>query len=362
MGECLITRRGGEAYELPVLDENYPEDVTLTVIKGNTAEASFNAIFATHGKPSEYTYQWYVDGVAVEGANNSLFVMADLGETVNHSVYCEITNKAGTVVTRVATLKVTQYYTPVLNTSYPADADVTYKYNGTTSATFNVQIATDGNPADYSYQWYVNGSAVSGETGPTYTKAGMNADATYTVYCEVTNAAGTVQSRTATLDVSLRKTYLYNNGDSCADVTGGWAVTDRYYNYKRRKPTLTLGASTMKVDLSVSAINNNFENGCVETNKTIDLTDYSILTFVVTAASFSKDYYGTQAYANLGVAPDGSGEFSFTARTETRAAGTFTVDVSKLSGAYVIVINPRQQTGGKSTLNAWAEFSEINLV
>ena len=101
------------------------------------------------------------------------------------------------------------YTLPVLNSSYPANVTQLEKSGG--SATFKVVIDTAGNPAEYTYQWYVNGSAVSGATSSSYTKTGLTAAATYTVYCKVTNAAGTVQSRTATLTVqSSQPTYTYS--------------------------------------------------------------------------------------------------------------------------------------------------------
>lgn len=83
---------------------------------------------------------------------------------------------------------------PVLNASYPADVTV----NAGASATFKVAIATDGYPKKYTYQWYVNGSAVSGATGISFTYAPAS-PGSYTVSCKVTNGAGTVTSRTATL-------------------------------------------------------------------------------------------------------------------------------------------------------------------
>ena len=60
MGECLIVRRGGESYELPVLSASYPKDVTVTA-------------------------------------------------AATYSVYCKVTNKAGSVNSRTATLTVRSY-------------------------------------------------------------------------------------------------------------------------------------------------------------------------------------------------------------------------------------------------------------
>ena len=54
MGECFISRRGGEAYKLPILDANYPQDIS--VVASTNGSVSFSTIISEHGKPSEYTY------------------------------------------------------------------------------------------------------------------------------------------------------------------------------------------------------------------------------------------------------------------------------------------------------------------
>ena len=188
----------GEIYKPAVLNADYPQDASKTVIKGNTTSATFSVQIAEAGYPAEYTYQWYLDGVAVEGATESSYVVGGLGETAEHTVYCEVTNKGGMAQSRIASLSVTQYYTPKLNSSYPANVTGA-EIDG--SATFKVEIEEAGNPAEYTYQWYVNDSAVSGATGASYTRS-SHVKGTYTIYCKVTNAAGTVQSRTATLTVT----------------------------------------------------------------------------------------------------------------------------------------------------------------
>lgn len=255
--------------ELPVLDAAYPKDVNLTVIKGDTVSATFNVIFTAHGKPANYTYQWYVDGVAVEGANSSVFVKDNLANTANHNVYCEITNEAGTVTTRIATLNVTQHYTPVLNANYPAD--VTLNDGSTTSATFKVTIATAGVPASYTYQWYVNGAAVSGATSASYTRSNLVKAETLTVYCKVTNAAGTVQSRTATL--AVKHTLLYKNGTRYDAVTGGITATGQKWESGdgTAVPTVTYNTSDVKIGHSANG------GGCAYFKNKLDLTNFKTL-------------------------------------------------------------------------------------
>jgi len=95
------------------------------------------------------------------------------------------------------------YKTPVLNSAYPADVTQLEKSGG--SASFEVKISKAGHPDSYTYQWYVNDVAVSGATGASYTKTGLTSAATYRVYCKVTSAAGSVNSRTATLTVQTTK-------------------------------------------------------------------------------------------------------------------------------------------------------------
>lgn len=132
MGDCYIIRRGGSsgpAYSLPVLNEAYPQDVT--VVASANGSASFTVQITQPGTPAEYTYQWYQNGSAIASATAASVTLTGLTEAASHTVYCEVTNKAGTVTSRVATLTVKDWL-PV------------YAYTG------NATLLNDGN-----YNWRI---------------------------------------------------------------------------------------------------------------------------------------------------------------------------------------------------------------
>ena len=170
----------------PTLNSSYPQNATI--VKGNSTTLS--VVVSSAGYPNSYSYQWYKDGVAISGATGSSFNAAP---TSTATYYCEVSNYAGTVTSRTAT--VTVNYLPVLNSSYPQDATI-IKGNSTT---LSASISTAGNPNSYTYQWYKGCSAISGATSSSLE---VSPSSTSTYYCRVTNAAGSVDTRTATVTVN----------------------------------------------------------------------------------------------------------------------------------------------------------------
>lgn len=112
MAECLLLKSGGQTKKLPVLNASYPANVT----NWQGEQATFKVEISTAGVPAEYTYQWYRDGAKWTEATNATVSWsgASIG---SHSIYCVVTNKAGEVTSRVATLTV-------------KDPNMTYTYSG----------------------------------------------------------------------------------------------------------------------------------------------------------------------------------------------------------------------------------------
>jgi hypothetical protein len=98
----------------------------------------------------------------------------------------------------------------------------------TVAAGANVQfsVTATGRPTP-TYQWNINGSAISGATSPTLSLANVQSSSAGTYTVVVTNSAGTATSSQATLTVSAT-----NTGPSSGDSGGGgggametWFVT-----------------------------------------------------------------------------------------------------------------------------------------
>ena len=197
--------------KLMILDSNYPEDVTVTVTPGETADVTFESVIAEHGRPDKYSYQWYVNDAAVDGATENSYTKAVSTNPNVDKVYCAVTNKKGTLNTRVANLTV--LYTPVLDENYPSDATV----ESGNSVTCEAIIKEAGNPAEYTYQWYKDDIAIEGATSSTYTYETTKAGTT-SLHCVVSNSVGSVTTRKATITAE----YFYIFKDGKFPNGGGW--------------------------------------------------------------------------------------------------------------------------------------------
>lgn len=234
--------------------------------------------------------------------------------------------KDATISEEGQTLNVTLLSVPVLNSSYPADATVTVK----NSVTVKVSIATEGFPKSYSYQWYQGGSKVNGATASSYTFT-PSSIGTMSVYCVVTNVAGSVQSRTA--KITVNPLYLYNPGNECSSVTGGYSqqtcgsgggTIEKSSNWMYAAASNTTGWSIRR-------------NGYTTNNK-IDLTKYSQLVVRLTCNGNNNGVSGAGATVMV---MNQKAPTSFVTNFEKNVSvsyAEYTIDISKLSGSYYIYL------------------------
>ena len=162
-----------------------------SVITGETATFTVTA-----SGTAPFTYQWKKNGANIPSATSDSYTtpatsIADSG--LAYSVV--VTNSAGTVTSKDATLTVTATAEKPAITTQPEAQTVTEGQ----SATFSV-TATGTSPG---YQWKKNGTVIDGATSSSYTTpATSSADNTAVFSVVVTNSAGTVTSSGAALTVN----------------------------------------------------------------------------------------------------------------------------------------------------------------
>lgn len=164
-----------------------------------SAVAGASATFTAAGSGfSTLSWQWKWNGTNVTGAVASTWITPILGVGDNNSpVQVILSDTAGTVLSRVATLFVANGGQPPAITVPPQSITIVTNQN----ATFTVQAA--GSPT-LTYQWALNGVNIAGATTTSFTTnsvpIGANGNS-YTV--GITNSFGGVLSSPAILTVTL---------------------------------------------------------------------------------------------------------------------------------------------------------------
>jgi hypothetical protein len=138
----------------------------------------------------EMGYQWYKDGVAIDGATRPTYAASAAG-----SYTVAITNTAGTTTSSAAVIAVSSSVTaPAINVQ-----PVAQTVNAGTSATLWVTV----NGVSPSYQWYRNDVAIAGATDRIYKINTTNASSAGNYKVVVTNTAGSVTSASVALTVNV---------------------------------------------------------------------------------------------------------------------------------------------------------------
>ena len=161
--------------------------VSQTVAVGSAVTFSVSAVGT---KP--FTYQWKKGSTSIAGATNSTYTIPST-QTANTGAYSVVvSNAAGSMTSSAATLSVK--IAPTITTQ-PVNATVTAGKN----ATFKV-VASGS--ATLTYQWYFNGTIISGAGSATYTVTAAQSANVGTYSVIVTNAVGSVTSAGAMLTVN----------------------------------------------------------------------------------------------------------------------------------------------------------------
>ena len=142
--------------ETPLLEiVSGPDDLTVT--EGD--DATF--IVTTTGGSGTLSYQWLADNVVINDATDSILTIPGVTLDDSGTVYqIQVTDDGNTTVFASATLTVEEADINLVITAQPVDATV----DEGDDASFSVTAVGDG---PLSYQWFADGSAISGETTDT---------------------------------------------------------------------------------------------------------------------------------------------------------------------------------------------------
>jgi hypothetical protein len=168
------------------------QPVNDTVTAGQAANFSVTA----SGSPAP-SYQWKKNGSSISGATSHTYTTpATVAGDTGGAFDVVVSNSAGSVTSRSATLTVTSSAFAPAITVQPVNDTVT------AGQAANFSVTASGSPAP-TYQWKKNGSSIPGATSHTYTTpATVAGDTGSTFDVMVSNSAGSVTSRSATLTVN----------------------------------------------------------------------------------------------------------------------------------------------------------------
>jgi len=164
-----------------------PSSVTMDV---GQSQAFTSTVLG--GSPP-YSYQWYVNNAPVAGATNPTYTFTP-SSAGSYTVHLNVTDSTSTTV-KSNVAQVTVNSAPsvsILPISWVMDVGQSKLFTSTVS----------GGTSPYTYQWYLNGAAVSGATSSSWTFT-PSSSGSYTVYLNVTDSVGVrVKSNVASVTVN----------------------------------------------------------------------------------------------------------------------------------------------------------------
>jgi hypothetical protein len=188
--------------------------ISGTVTQGQVLTASNN--LADVDGLGTISYQWLSNGTAISGATGSTYTLtqAEVGKTLSvKASYSDLLGAAESVTSSstVSVANVNDLPTGSVTISGTAT-------QGQVLTVSNTLADLDGLSA-ISYQWFSNGSAISGATGVTYTLAQVDVGKAISVKASYTDLLGTAESKTS-LQTNLVASKVNSNPTGSVTIAG----------------------------------------------------------------------------------------------------------------------------------------------
>lgn len=141
------------------------------------------------------------------------------------------------------------------------------------------------------------------------------------------------------------KLYLYNKGDECTDITGGWGGTNPSTYF--RTGTVTKNADNIKVSIS------SMQSIYAHTTNKIPLTDINTIYAHILGVSNVNNSKIVTVFA-VGTSIGGSDAANYVLSSSSN--GYVRIDVSKLEGDYYVYFKAASETN-----SAYINFDEVYM-
>ncbi len=173
-----------------------PPAATILPASTNVAAGSNVTFSATAYGTPPLQYQWQLNGTNIAGGSTNAFSITNVsaGSAGNYSLV--ISDFSGSVTSAVSTLTVTGIPIPPTITAQPQSLVV----NPGSNATFSVSAVST---LPLNYQWYFNGTNISGATNLTFTDPNVQVANTGNYFVVITNSLGSVTSSVAVLSLNF---------------------------------------------------------------------------------------------------------------------------------------------------------------
>lgn len=188
-----------------------PPTITGQPASSDVCEGASVTLSVNVNAQGTVTYQWYQDGTEVPGATDATYEITSATAVRAGQYTVEITTACGTITSDAATVTVN----PATMITTQPEATVDVQVAGTLTLT----VAATGS-GTIQYQWFKDGTELTGEVAATYTKANVANDDAGQYWCRVQSECGEVLSDTAT--VTIRPVVSVNE-----DVIAGGVTINR---------------------------------------------------------------------------------------------------------------------------------------